>query len=301
MNIQKWLKKNTDSLNGKRIAVTGSTGGLGKELCTYLASLGASLVLLDRSEERSLKHKNSLCERFGNIEVICMPLDLEDLKSAENTVNKLLELEIDIFIHNAGAYSIPRHKCESGYDNVFQINFATPYFMIKRLLPMLRKRKGRVVAVGSIAHNYSKIDINDIDFSNRKACSKVYGNAKRYLMFSLHELFKNETDVSLAVVHPGIAFTNITAHYPKLIFAVIKHPMKIIFMKPKIAVLSVLNGVFEETEYCNWIGPFIFDVWGTPKKKRIKTCKAEERHKIFEIAEKVYLQCEKTINKSEKI
>ena len=115
-------------------------------------------------------------------------------------------------------------------------------------------------------------------------------------MFSLFELFENERDASLAVVHPGIAFTNITAHYPKLIFAIIKYPMKIIFMKPKIAVLSVLRGVFEEAEYCCWIGPEIFDVWGKPKKKILKTCKAEERAKISEIAEKVYFKCEEVIN-----
>lgn len=292
MNIKKWLQLNTKNLNGKLIAVTGSTGGLGKELCSYLAELGASLILLDRNPERSLAHKKSLVERFTGINVSCIPIDLESLSSAEQAANKLIELKIDVFIHNAGAYSIPRHKCESGYDNVFQINFATPYFMIKRLLPMLREKRGRVVAVGSIAHNYSKIDINDIDFGTRKASSKVYGNSKRYLMFSLYELFKNERDVSLAVVHPGITFTNITAHYPKLVFAVIKHPMKLIFMKPKKAVLSVLKGVFEETEYCRWIGPSVFDIWGKPKNKKLKTCKENELNEISQIADEVYLRCE---------
>lgn len=296
MNIKKWLQINTESLKGKRVAVTGSTGGIGRELCSYLGFFGASLVLLDRNFERSQAHKQSLCERFGDIEVTCIELNLEELDSAENAVKRLKELEIDVFIHNAGAYSIPRRKCESGYDNVFQINFATPYYMINELLPILRKRKGRVVAVGSIAHNYSKTDPCDIDFSSRKASSKVYGNAKRYLMFSLYELFKNEKEASLAITHPGITLTNITAHYPKLIFAVIKHPMKIIFMKPKKASLSVLKGVFEATEYCRWIGPSIFDVWGMPKSKKLKTCNEDERNKISHTANNVYMQCKKTIN-----
>ena len=294
MTTRKWLERNTASLRGKRIAVTGSTGGLGVELCAYLASLGASLVLLDRSEERSRAHRDRLCARFAEVSVTCIPLDLESLDSAARAVERLQELEIDVFIHNAGAYSIPRHKCESGYDNVFQINFATPYYMIRRLLPMLRARGGRVVAVGSVAHRYSETDASDVDFSSRKAASKVYGNAKRYLMFALHELFAQEREASLSVVHPGITVTNITAHYPKLLYALIKQPMKWIFMKPARASLSLLCGVFEETSYGEWIGPACFDVWGTPRRRALRGCNSEERARIAKTAEEVYLRCEQT-------
>ncbi|MBE6799081.1 MAG: SDR family NAD(P)-dependent oxidoreductase [Ruminococcaceae bacterium] len=287
MNIEKWLRKNTACLKGKKIAVTGSTGGLGRELCSYLGSLGAELILLDRNKERSEQHRDALKTRFG-IDVKCINVDLECIESVRAATEALRREEVDIFIHNAGAYSIPRHKTATGYDNVYQINFASPYYMIRSLLPELRKRKGRVVAVGSIAHNYSKTDPLDIDFSTRRRSSLVYGNAKRHLMFSLFELFKDEKEVSLSIVHPGITFTNITAHYPKLVFAVIKHPMKVIFMKPRKAVLSILNGVFESTAYCEWIGPSVFDVWGYPKKRSLKTVDSSERTEIGRIAEEVY-------------
>ena len=295
MKIATWLERHTRTLRGKRIAVTGSTGGLGRELCGYLAYLGASLVLLDRNGERSQKHKESLLEKYPDIDVECVPLDLEDLTSAQLAAERLCALEIDMFIHNAGAYSIPRHRCESGYDNVYQINFATPYYMIRKLLPMLRRRGGQVVVVGSIAHRYSRIDTKDVDFATRRAASKVYGNAKRYLMFGLYELFLGETEARLSVVHPGITFTNITAHYPKAVFWLIKHPMKVIFMKPRRAALSILAGVFSDTAYGEWIGPRAFDVWGLPKKKTLRSCGRTERDEIARIAETVYLQCEMTV------
>ncbi len=294
MRIGTWLKKNTQSLAGKKIAVTGSTGGIGKELCAYLASLGATLILLDRNAERSEAHQNALKTQYS-VDVSCLNLDLEDIVSADAVVSTLCEMKIDMFIHNAGAYSIPRHLCTSGYENVFQINFATPYYMIRRLLPTLAEKGGRAVVVGSVAHRYSHIDPEDVDFRTRKAASKVYGNAKRYLMFALHELFGKESGAKLAVVHPGITFTNITAHYPKPIFAVIKHPMKVIFMKPRRAALSILQGVFEGTEYGTWIGPWLFDVWGMPKKSRLTHCKAPERAEIAAFAEDVYRRLEKTV------
>ena len=287
MSFEKWIKENTDSLVGKTVAVTGTTGGLGKELCRFLAGLGASLILMDRNAARSTAFCEELCAEYG-ARVKCINVDLESMDSVRSATDALVREEVDIFIHNAGAYSIPRHKCAGGYDNVFQINFVSPYYIIKKLLPVLRSRGGKVVAVGSIAHNYSRTDADDVDFSTRKRASLVYGNAKRHLMFSLMELFKNERELTLAITHPGISFTGITSHYPKLIFAIIKHPMKLIFMKPKKACLSILNGVFCDTGYGEWIGPRVFDVWGLPKKKKIKTATAEEREYIGDTAEKIY-------------
>ncbi len=277
---------NNLSLTGKTVAVTGSTGGLGQELCRYLAELGASLILCDRNRERSCGFAEELFAKYG-AKAEHITLDLEDVNSVKSAAEELKKRNINIFVHNAGAYSIPRKICKTGLLNVFQINFASPYYIIKELLPNLRENAGRVVVVGSIAHNYSKSDPQDIDFRTRTAASLVYGNAKRYLMLSLYELFKNEERATLSITHPGITFTNITAHYPKLIFALIKHPMKIIFMKPKKAALSILTGVFSKTEYGYWIGPRIFNIWGKPSLKRLCTFTKSEAEEIFKNAEKI--------------
>ena len=287
MNIEKWLKNNTCDLSGKTVAVTGSTGGLGRELCQYLAKLGATLILMDRNKERSERFAEELWDEY-DVDVKCINVDLEDMDSVKLATDRLLLEDVDVFIHNAGAYSIPRHKCTTGLDNVFQINFVSPYYIVKRILPKLRQKKVRVVVVGSIAHNYSKADENDVDFSTRKQASKVYGNAKRYLMYSLIALFRDEREAKLAITHPGIAFTNITAHYPKLVFAIIKYPMKIIFMKPRRACLSILRGVFDHCEGREWIGPKLFDVWGMPKKKKLSTASEDEIAYISQKAEEIY-------------
>lgn len=288
LKISRWLRDNAASLIGKTVAVTGTTGGLGMPLCKTLASLGANLVLCDRNPHKSAAFRDELQFAYPATTVTCVPLDLEDVASVEAAILRLRALQPDVLIHNAGAYSIPRHTCESGYDNVFQINFVSPYTITRALLPVLRQRGGCVVAVGSIAHRYSHSDPADVDFSSRRAASKVYGNAKRYWMFSLYDLFAEETEVSLAVVHPGITFTNITAHYPKWLFAIIKHPMKVIFMRPKKACLSVVRGVFEACGYHEWIGPRLFDVWGLPKKRRLRSCKETECRHIAAAAQEAY-------------
>lgn len=293
MRIERWLAANTQSLCGKTVAITGSTGGLGREICRALLSLDAALLLLDRNTERSEAWRSALLREYPRARVTCLHVELSDFSSVKKAVKMLQDLPIDIFLHNAGAYSIPRCTCETGYDNVFQINFLSPYYMIRSLLPVLRKRGGHVVAVGSIAHRYSKTDPADVDFSTRRQASRVYGNAKRYLMFALIGLLAEETNVTLSIAHPGISFTNITAHYPKVIFALIKHPMKWIFMKPKAACLSVIKGIFSPCRGYEWIGPRIFDVWGKPRKKPLRSADVEERKRIYETAERICRELEK--------
>ena len=288
MNYKNWFLKNTESLSGKTVAVTGSTGGIGVWLCKHLATLGADLLLLNRSKTKTDAQIAELKSQFPNINIDYIPLDLSDIKSVKSATDILKNNCPDVIIHNAGAYSIPRYITDCGFDNVFMINFLSPYYMTKTLLPYLAQKGGRVVAVGSIAHNYSKTNPENIDFRDIKAASKAYGNAKRYLMLSFYKLFENEKGVMLSVTHPGITFTNITAHYPKVIFALIKHPMKIIFMKPKKAALCLLKGVFDKTEFGTWYGPKIFNVWGLPNKKRLKTFKLEEAVAVFNTAENCY-------------
>lgn len=276
MSTKRFLSQHTHDLTDVCVAITGPTGGLGIELCRRLAALGATLVLLDRNAEKSAALQRDLTAQFPSVRLHRIPLDLSDMTSVRAAAEALHAFPLDVLIHNAGAYSIPRRTCDTGLDNVFQINCAAPYYLTRKLLPHLKKRHGRVVMVSSIAHRYSATDPADPDFATRRPARLVYGNAKRRLMFSLWELFRNETEVSLAVAHPGITFTNITAHYPKFIFALIKHPMKILFMKPKTACLGLLLGVFEPTGYREWIGPRLFDVWGLPSHRRLRTGSEDE-------------------------
>lgn len=282
MNYERWLKKNAGTLSGKRVAITGATGGIGMELCRHLAHLDAELVLLNRSQEKTKALIARLKSEFPNILVSFIPLDLTDMQSVDAAVECLQADCPDLLIHNAGAYSIPRYKTSLLVDNVFQINCLAPFYMTERLIEPLRQRQGRVVIVGSIAHTYSKTDAADLDFATRRAASRVYGNAKRTLMLAMYERFQTETAVSLSVVHPGITFTNITAHYPKFVFALIKHPMKVLFMSPKKAALCVVQGVFTPCRYGEWIGPRVAGIWGLPRKTVLHTFDRGEAARAYE-------------------
>ena len=278
------------SLVGKRVVLTGATGGLGQVLCRYLAALGAELVLVDRNPSRAAALDAALVAEYPDVSVTHLIADMERMTDVCALCDTLAGMAVDVLILNAGAYAIERRRTDSGYDNVFQINCVSPYYIARRLLPQLRERQGRVVVVGSIAHNYSRTDDKDIDFTSRKASSLVYGNAKRRLMGALYALFRDERAATLAVVHPGVTYTNITAHYPPWLFAIIKHPMRLIFSPVRTAALSILRGVFEACGEGEWIGPRVFDVWGLPTKRRLRTIGAAESAAIATTAEQMWEQ-----------
>lgn len=283
----RWFARHTHSLVGKRVAVCGATGGIGEELCRHLARLGAELWLCCRSEAKTQALIEKLRADYPDVVARFIPLDLEDAESVNAAAEILVQTPPHVLIHNAGAYAIPRHTTAQGVDNVFQINCLSPYVLTERLLTPMTTVGGRVVCVGSIAHNYSKIDPVDPDFATRTAASKVYGNAKRHLMLALYERLEGVKDVTLSVVHPGITLTGITDHYPKWLYAIIRHPMKILFMPPRRAALSVLRGVFESTVYGEWIGPRWFNVWGLPRKKKLRTFTRDEVKTAFDAVERL--------------
>lgn len=288
MKQEKWLKTHTKSLIGKTVAITGATGGIGTQLCHIFAKLDANLILINRNLERSNKLKLELEMLYPNINIEIYKTDLEKIEDVKTTAEALRHKQIDILILNAGAYKIKRKTTSLGFDNLFQINFISQYFLVKKLIKNLKQSEiKKVVAVGSIAHEYSSINLSDIDFSGVKSDSKTYGNAKRFLMFSLFELLKKQ-NIDFAVAHPGITPTNITQNYSKTINAIIKYPMKAIFMKPEKACISIIEGVFEAQDYGTWVGPKHFNIWGAPKVSKLKTFSEAESKQIYDIAEKIY-------------
>lgn len=287
MTIKKWIKQNTQDLSGKTIAITGSTGGLGNEICKILAELGASLILLNRNKQKTQIQVEELTKITPNVHTKFLNLDMENFNTLNSVVNVLKDEKIDVLILNAGAFNLKRKTTTLGYDNIFQINFLGPYFLTKKLLPYMNKNS-KAVVVGSIAHRYTNLNENDLELKSEKNSQKIYGNSKRLLMFSLFELFKSQKNTKLCVTHPGITQTNITSNYPKILQPLIKIGMKTIYSSPKKACLSIVKGIFDETEPFTWIGPKRNNIWGYPKKQTLKTCSPEECAKIFEIAEKLY-------------
>lgn len=287
MNITNWLKSNTSSLKGLTIAITGSTGALISSVIKKLATLGANFIFLNRSKNKTEKQIQELKNTHPNINAEFIECDLANHETVKATTKILQTKKFDVLYFAAGVYNVPRFKTNIGFDNVFQTNFVSNYYMLKQLSDKIKKDNIKILAISSIAHNYSKLDENDVDFSNRNKHSKVYGNSKRFLTFALHEFCKKE-NINLSIVHPGVTLTEMTNHYPKCVNWLVKIFIKLFCPSVEKASLSLIKGLFETTNFHEWIGPSFCNVWGYPKQTKLKTCSLSESENIFKIAENIY-------------
>ena len=269
----------------KFIAITGSTGGIGKEICFSLAKEGANFIFVNRNLEKSKKLAKQIQEVYPNTQIKHVVCDFSNFESVKKAIDELKKYEVDVLLLNSGIFNVPLKKLDSGFNNIFQVNFLYQYYMARTLAENGNVKK--VVATGSIAYRAAKFNAEDIDYSNTKKDMKVYGNSKRFLMISLSEYFKGG-DVPFVIAHPGVAGTNLTSHYPKWINWFVKIGMKILFSSSKKAAQSLVEAVKGNVEYGQWIGPKFFDIWGKPKRKPIKDVDVKEREDIANHADKMY-------------
>lgn len=287
MDQKTWLLSNCPSLAGKTVAVTGATGGLGREICRGILMLRGRLLLLNRSSEKTEALRQALLREFPQGEISFFPLDLKSMDSVNAACDYLKAHTPEILLHNAGIYDVPRHLCSTGLDNIFQVNFASPYHMTRQLLPALRNKHSHIAVVGSIAHTYAPTDPEDMDFHTRRQCHLAYGNSKRFLMYAFSELLKDEPAVSFSIGHPGITLTNISNHYPAWLFPLVRPFLKLFFMKPETASRGILYALAHDLPHLSWVGPRYFGIWGNPGVKALSTCSSEERQRIFDSAEEM--------------
>ena len=296
MSMEKWIKKNGQSLAGKTVVITGATGGLGRNICRYLLKMGADIIMVNRSEEKSQALLKSLQADFPQAEISYLLCDLEDLRQVRGLCETLRQLPMDVLMLNAGTYAVPKGDCFGGYHRVFTTNFLSHYFMVRELLPLLEQRKAKVVATGSISHRFNPSDDRDVDFSSRSDPNAIYGNSKRYLMFALTELLSRHPNVDFAIGHPGISFTGITAHYPKALLYIVKPSMLLVFMHPGKACRSMVKAIYTQVDRRHWLGPRFFDIWGDPVDKPLTACPEEEQKAIFDRAEAIYASLSRKIS-----
>lgn len=266
MNYNQYFKKQNINFSGKTVAITGSTGAIGSATALFIAQNNGNLILLDRNEQKSQVLREKIYQHYPQSFTQTFETDFSSLQSIAKSANKLKSCKLDLLILNAGVFNLPHKKGVLGLDKVFEINFLIPFLYVSIILPTLKANHTKVVIVGSIAYKKAKFNKLDVDYSNEKNNIKVYGNSKRFLMFTLAKLFERE-NIKYSICHPGIVQTSLTTHYHKSINWLVKGLMKCIFHSPKKASLTTLYAICHNCKNGQWVSPHIFNIWGKPKIK----------------------------------
>ncbi len=142
-------------LAGKRILLTGATGGLGTAAAHELARQGAVLLLSGRSEEQLRKLEAQLVGAGHEV----LPADLGEPGAAERLVAEAGR--IDVLIANAG---LPGGAALAELDGetvaeVVRVNLEVPMQMARCAIPQMRDRgDGHMVFIASLAGKFALPD-----------------------------------------------------------------------------------------------------------------------------------------------
>lgn len=140
------------SLAGKRIVLTGASGGIGSALARELAREGAALLLVGRRPETLSALAVELAGLGGR--AIPVPADLRQAQSAQTVARRAREEfgGVDILVNNAGATRFGLFQQESldAAEQLLAVNLLGPMRLTQALLPeMLTRGRGQIVNIGS--------------------------------------------------------------------------------------------------------------------------------------------------------
>jgi len=205
----------SDAFTQRLVVITGATSGIGLAAAKKYASRGASLLLINRNEQKS----ELLCETLKNeFDANCSYIladfsRLSDIHSAAEKLSKM-ERNIDVLIHNAGIYNTTRILTGDHLESVFQTNYLSTFILNYYLREKFRNQaNGRILFVNSEAYRFAAFGLNLDDLSwkkNRYSGIKSYGSAKLAQLLSMLKLkeFFQENGVTINAMHPGNVQTN---------------------------------------------------------------------------------------------
>ncbi|MEJ2294499.1 MAG: SDR family NAD(P)-dependent oxidoreductase [Candidatus Lokiarchaeota archaeon] len=204
-----------EDFNGRLVAITGATSGIGYATAREYASHGANLLVINRNKEKTLNLREDIQRDFG-VECNFMLADFAHISEVKKVGEDLAnsDLNIDVFIHNAGVYLDERTISEDGLEMVFQVDYLSSFILNYILKDKFKaQQKCRIILVNSEGHRFAilGLKLDDLNWQKRSYSGlKSYGAAKTaqlMTMIKFNQYFRN-SGVTINAMHPGNVKTN---------------------------------------------------------------------------------------------
>ena len=223
------------SLEGKTIGITGTTSGTGFVAASACGKLGANVILLNRSSERSKKAYWELIQETPNANFIQIECDLQSFDSVRKAAEEITEVcsdGLDVICNNAGVMALEDLPTEDGFDVQIQTNHLSHFLLVKLVFPLLKKaaslrEEARIVNHSSIARKQPKkvleskyLEKNGGNLGGNG--SSIFFGGARWLRYNqsklanaaftacLHEKLQAvDSKIKAMVAHPGLAETDL--------------------------------------------------------------------------------------------
>ena len=193
------------SLDGRRVAITGASSGIGAATAELLAGEGASVAIGARREDRLAELESRISEAGGT--AVVLPVDVGDEASARAFVEGAAERlgGLDGLVNNAGVMLLgPIDGADTEHwRRMVDVNVLGLLYCTHAALPILRDGGGGdIVNVSSVAGRIAS------------AGSGVY-NLTKWGVGAFSEALRQETGwakIRVTIVEPGFVDTELQGH-----------------------------------------------------------------------------------------
>ncbi|MFK7992081.1 MAG: SDR family NAD(P)-dependent oxidoreductase [Sandaracinaceae bacterium] len=238
------FKASLPSMEGKTVAITGTTSGTGQAAAHTVAELGATVLLLNRASSRSDASYALLQKAFPDALLHQVECDLQSFASvaaAAEAVQGLCPDGLDVLCNNAGVMALADQATKDGYDVQMQTNHLSHFLLTRELMPLLEKAAeargdARIVNHSSVARMSPKKTLLARYLEKNGGQLGGDGNAVLNAMFQgprwlrynqsklancaftaalHHRLSAKGSKVKALVAHPGFANTNLQTNSVK--------------------------------------------------------------------------------------
>ena len=140
-------------LAGKTLLVTGAAKRLGRAIALAAAGNGADVAITYRNSAREARVVIEELALHG-VEAVAVRCDVTDERSVREMVKEVArELGgIDVLVNNAANHETAEFDkiTVAQWDAIFASNTRGPFLVSREALPYLKKRRGRIVNMGSL-------------------------------------------------------------------------------------------------------------------------------------------------------
>ncbi len=211
--LDHWTDLDDYDLSGRTIVITGATSGLGMAAAEQFARNGASLLLVGRSEDKTVAVVDHLVAATGNADVGLVIADLGDLDQVRRAAEELASRThgIDVLIHNAGALFNERKTAPSGMELTTTVQVVAPFLLTGLLYGRLQAAgTARVLTMSSGGMYAAGLTVEGLQMGEEDyRGTEQYARAKR-AQVTLNEMWAERTvgsGVHFHALHPGWADT----------------------------------------------------------------------------------------------
>ncbi len=215
-------------MDGKTVVITGASAGVGAAAARRMAGLGATVVLIGRSPEKTA----GVAREIG---VEPLTVDFARLTDVRRLADDILARcpRIDVLANNAGGIFPDRVQTEDGHELTFQVNHLAPFLLTNLLREHLEATPGaRVVTTASVGNNGGWVRLDDLDYEQRRWSQlRVYMTSKLENVLFARELAKRAPKLISVSFHPG----NIASDFARdsLLYGhLYRTPLKRVFLIP---------------------------------------------------------------------